>query len=209
MAKLHKARRKLLLAARTASDAKDFLKAKELYHELLKLEPNDPGVLFNIGTIHMQLGHAENDIMKSKMHFVEALQFLGDCALSPVPDNDTKANALNNAGICALKLNRPDKARLSFGYARLFNPNHRGARVNEIDVMVYDGEYEEADRELAEMLNTDPNSAGAQFTRSMLALLTGDIKRGFRDYGARFYIGNRKSQKLVTDKLEWSGDDLD
>ncbi len=76
-------------------------------------------------------------------------------------------------------------------------------------MLVFEGEYDAADREFFEIINSDPNSAGAQFSRSMILLLMGDIKRGFMEYRSRFRVPSFPSKIMATDKPMWNGESLE
>jgi hypothetical protein len=140
---------------------------------------------------------------------IEAVEFYARAMESPESDAATKADALNNHGLIMGKLGYPEKAKIAFHFALQLNPQHRAARVNFADILVFEGEYDEADRQFFEIINSDPNSAGAQFSRSMILLTMGEIRRGFREYRSRFAVRTFPSKMLQTGRPMWEGESLD
>jgi Tfp pilus assembly protein PilF len=201
--------RSLLRKANGAAEARDSDRASELYGEYLNHAPTDPKVLFNLGALRQQAAGKEFDPLKMHALYVEAIEFYSRAIESPEADAECKADCLNNHGLVMLKLGFPEKAKIAFHFAIQLKPSHREARLNFADVLVFEGQYDEADRQFFEVINSDPNSAGAQFSRSMVLLTTGEIRRGFREYRSRFAVRSFPSKIMETDRPMWEGEDLD
>jgi hypothetical protein len=183
--------------------------AERAFRQYLSQVPDDPKVLFNLGAIRQHELKHERDPAKAHQLCVEAVSFYADALSSQYPDAETKADCLNNHGLIMGRCGFPEKAKIAFHLALQLNPEHRAARLNFADMLVFEGEYDAADREFFEIINSDSNSAGALFSRSMILLLTGDIRRGFREYRSRFRVGSFPSKIMATDKLMWNGELLD
>ncbi len=106
------------------------------------------------------------------------------------------------------KINETEKAGICFVIALQMNPNLNAARINLADILRHDGKYEEADREFAEVLRLDPNSAAAKFSAGMIALMLGDMKRGWELYESRFDTDSFPTKRFNTNKPSWQRDDL-
>lgn len=200
--------RKLLAKANEAANAKRYEEATRLYEEYIQHAPTDPQVLFNLGALRQQAAWLATDYAAMHQIAGEAIAYYARAIESPEIETDTKADCLNNHGLIMCKLGFPEKGKIAFHYATQLNPNHRAARLNFADVLVHEGDYDTADKEFAEIIAMDPNSAGAQFSRSMVLLSLGEIARGFRDYRSRFAVRSFPSKMMQTDKPLWDGQDL-
>lgn len=207
--KLRRKHRKILDKAGKAGTERDYATAEALYRKYLETVPDDPLVLFNMGCIKQAQSKDEKDLQRMYALCAESMDFYHRCILSPEIENKTKADALNNSGLVMGKVGEPEKAKISFHLAKQLNPLHRAARQNYADVQVFEGDFEGADREFFEVINLDPSSAGAQFSRSMILLLMGDLRRGFMEYRARFGVGSFQTQWIETEKPLWEGQSLD
>ncbi len=206
---LREQHRETLLLANDASMNGDMAEAEKHWREYLRHVPNDPKVLFNMGVARQFAAKGLKDIAEINRLQGEAIGFYCDAIESPHPEPETKADCLNNQGLLLAKMGHPEKAKICFHIALQLWPEHRAARLNFADVLVFEGEYDAADKEFFEVINSDPQSAGAQFCRSMICLVTGDLKRGFRDYRARFKVASFPSKIMATDKPMWDGEPLD
>lgn len=209
---LRKARRpyrKILKRAEAATARGDTDEANKLCLEYLQHVPDDPTVLFNMGTMRMRRASNEwNPALKAQIS-KEALAYFQAVLGSPWPDYETKAHAANNAGLVVSALGNPSAARKLFEGAQFYLPGHRAARVNGADVLIFEGNYGKADRELADIISSDPEHAGTFFCRGLIKLTHGDFERGWMEYRARFYMKAFKSKMVETDKPLWDGEPLD
>ncbi len=201
--------RKLLNRGNAAAARGDNAGAEAAFRAYIAEVPDDPKVLFNLGALRQHAMKGTKDSASLRRYAAEATEFYCAAIESPHPDPETKADALNNQALVLLHLGHPEKAKISLHLALQLNPEHRAARLNYADILVFDGEYDAADREFFEIINSDPNSAGAQFSRSMILLLTGDIRRGFREYRARFRVASFPSKIMATQMPMWNGESLD
>lgn len=209
LAQLRKRHRKLLKKGNAAAAAQQWAEAERIYWQYLALVPDDPKVLFNMGALRQHAIKFEKDVVKLHQLCIEAVAFYADAVGSRHFENETKSDALNNHALIMSRMGFPEKAKIALHLALQMNPDNRAARLNFADLLVFEGDFEAADREFFEIINSDPNSAGAQFSRSMILLLTGDIRRGFMEYRARFRVASFPSKILATDKPLWAGQPLD
>ncbi len=193
--------RKTLSKANRAAETKQFEKAERLYLSYIKDCPTDPQVLFNLGVLVQR--RADN---AADRHL--AGSFYQRCFSSPEVDTFTKSNAMNNFGLIMGKINEVEKAGICFGLALKMNPGNHAARINFADILRHDGQYEAADKEFAAVLRHDPNSAPAKFSAGMIALMLGDMKRGWELYEGRFETDAFPSKRLDSKKPLWRGEDL-
>jgi tetratricopeptide (TPR) repeat protein len=198
----------LLYKANEAAAEKNLTRAAQLYEEYLKSDPHNPKVLFNLGALRQQAAGLATTAVEMHALSVDAIEFYSRAIESPEVDSECKADCLNNHGLVMQKLGFPEKAKIAFNFALQLNPEHRAARLNYADVLVFEGQYDEADRQFFEIINSDPNSAGAQFSRSMVLLTMGEIRRGFREYRSRFSVRSFPSKIMETDRPMWEGEDL-
>lgn len=201
--------KKLLRKGNQAAARGDYEAASKYYREYLLHEPDDGTCLYNLGVACSLLLKGEKDPVKVRQLRVDAMDAYGRAVLSRDTDIETKANCLNNAGLLAVYCGEPLVAKRAYAHALNLCPDHRAARVNYADVLVHDGDFEAADRQFFEIINSDPQSAGAQFSRSMIHLLFGDIRRGFMEYRSRYNVPSFVSKMLATDKPLWGGEPLD
>lgn len=182
--------------------------ANRLYLQYLKFVPDDPKVLFNMGTMRMRRASNESNPALKNQIASESLNYFMGVLGSPHPDFETKAHAANNAGLVVANLGQPEKAKQLFDGAQFYLPGYRAPRVNGADVLIFQGEYEKADRILSDIIASDLELAGPQFCRGLIALAHGDFRRGWLDYRARFYMRSFKSKMVETDRPLWDGEDL-
>lgn len=205
-----KRHKQLLKRADKARLDGDLDAADKLYREYLTHTPDDPTALFNVAAIAQQRMNKAKDNRAMQFQFgIEAVEHYAKVIDAPAASIENKADAFNNHGLVMQALGHPDKAKIAFHVALQLNPGHRAARLNLAGVMVLDMEYDEADKQFHEVIAMDEGSAGAMFSRGMILLLNGELKRGFRDYRARFNVRECVSKILQTDKPMWDGAPLD
>lgn len=205
---IRKQHRKILARGNESAARGDHAAAEKHYLEYLRRVPDDPKVLFNLGALRQHALKSEKDPVHLHQLCVEAVAFYADALGSRHVDNETKADCLNNHGLIMGRMGFPEKAKIAFHLALQLWPAHRAARLNFADLLVFEGDYDAADREFFEVINSDPNSAGAQFSRAMILLLMGDIRKGFREYRARFRVPSFPSKIMETERSMWDGEDL-
>ena len=165
--------------------------------------------LFNLGALYQFRAGKQPDRARLAATYAEAVKCYAEVIGSESTDLELKSKALNNHGLIMGALGFPEKAKIAFHAALQLNPDLRAARLNFADILVFDGDYEEADRQFFEIINSNPESAGAQFSRGMVLLLFGELKRGFREYQARFRVPSFPSKIMATDRPLWTGEPLD
>lgn len=192
--------RKKLKRAERAQRAGQLDEAQAIYIGYLKHAPQDPEICFNMGVLCQSKGtHAGR---------LEAIEWYHRAIASPSIDLLLKSDAMNNIGILMEKIDRPDKAQLCYFYALQFHPENSAARLNYANGLRFVGEYVEADRQYAEVLKLDPDSPELALNAGMLALLLGDLKRGFELYERRFDVKEFPTKRFISERPLWRGEDL-
>lgn len=176
--------------------------AEHLYREYLKEAPQDAQVLFNVGVLIQQRASSPSERYEAAGFYEKALQ-------SPEADMELKASCLNNMGILMMKVDRPDKAKIAFGFALQIDPLHTEARVNFAECLRFECNYEEADKQFETILQLDHDNASAHFNRGMIAIMFGDLKRGFEHYEHRFDVAAFPTKRFDSAKPLWKGEPLD
>ena len=106
-----------------------FNEAKEIYQVLLKLIPNHPEVLGNLGTIELQQGNTESGIS----NLTNALK-----------TNPKEVKFIVNLGNALVELKQYDQALTYFESAEKINPNFSNNLYNKARVLKYLGRFDEA-----------------------------------------------------------------
>lgn len=185
-----------LLRAHNLGEQGKYDEAEKIYLRYIEEYPFDAQVLFNLGVLVQR--RADNPAERE-----EAGRFYQRCVESPDCETFIKSNAMNNLGLIMGKINETDKAGICFGMALKINPGNNAARINFADILRHNGDYETADREFAEVLKLDPDSAPAKFSAGMIALLLGDMKRGFELYESRFDVDSFPTKRYISKKPLW------
>ncbi|PWC79946.1 hypothetical protein TSH64_27760 [Azospirillum sp. TSH64] len=136
--------------------------------------PDDATAFYNLGAVLQQKGAFES----AEIAYRQALK-----------RNPRHSAALNNLGSVLKRLGRPDQAELCHRQALDLHPEFVEARYNLGNALQAQGRYEEAAACFEEALAQQPDLATATYNLSLLALLHGDIARGWAGYERRFAAG--------------------
>jgi len=136
--------------------------------------PEDATAFYNLGAVLQQKGALES----AEIAYRQALK-----------RNPRHSAALNNLGSVLKRLGRPDQAELCHRQALELHPEFVEARYNLGNALQAQGRYEEAAACFEEALAQQPDLATATYNLSLLALLHGDIVRGWTGYERRFAAG--------------------
>nr|WP_211113337.1 tetratricopeptide repeat protein [Azospirillum endophyticum] len=136
--------------------------------------PDDATAHYNLGTVLQQKGALES----AEIAYRQALK-----------RNPRHGAALNNLGSVLKRLGRPNQAELCHRQALDLHPDFVEARYNLGNALQAQGRFEEAAACFEEALAQQPDLATATYNLSLLALLHGDLPRGWAGYERRFAAG--------------------
>ncbi|MGF7175140.1 tetratricopeptide repeat protein [Azospirillum doebereinerae] len=156
------------------------------------LRPDDAKAHYNLGAILQQQGAYEG----AEIAYREALK-----------RHPRHAAALNNLGSVLKRLGRPDQAELCHRQALELHPEFVEARYNLGNALQAQAKYKEAEACYEEALAQEPDLATASYNLSLLALLHGDLERGWMGYERRFAAGEVHPDRRIPLPL-WSGETL-
>lgn len=159
---------------------------------VVKLRPGDANAHYNLGSILQQRGAYEG----AEIAYREALR-----------RQPRHAPALNNLGSVLKRLGRPEQAEQCHRQALELHPEFVEARYNLANALQAQGKYAEAEATYGEALTQNPNLATASYNLALLALLRGDLRRGWSGYDRRFAAGEVKPNRHVPAPA-WSGEVL-
>ena len=97
-------------------------------------------------------------------------------------------DAWNNLGVALHNCGQLDKALAAFNRALEAAPPTAHLYCNIANAYVDKCDYEQADYCYQQALNLDPDFVGANYSRSMLHLLLGDFRQGWREHDARLNL---------------------
>ncbi|WP_434623017.1 tetratricopeptide repeat protein [Azospirillum sp. B2RO_4] len=136
--------------------------------------PDDATAHYNLGAVLQQKGALES----AEIAYRQALK-----------RNPRHSAALNNLGSVLKRLGRPDQAEICHRQALELHPEFVEARYNLGNALQAQGRYDEAAVCFEEALAQQPDLATATYNLSLLALLHGDLTRGWTGYERRFAAG--------------------
>ncbi len=154
--------------------------------------PNDATAHYNLGAVLQQMGANEG----AEIAYREALK-----------RQPRHAATLNNLGTVMRRLGRPDQAEICHRQALDLHPDFVEARYNLGNALQALGRFKEAEVCFEEALAQEPDLATAAYNLSLLALLHGDLSRGWAGYGRRFAAGEVRPNRKIAAPL-WGGEGL-
>ncbi|WP_372399252.1 tetratricopeptide repeat protein [Azospirillum sp. HJ39] len=162
-----------------------------LQHRLVtELRPDDATAHYNLGAVLQQRGAYES----AEIAYRQA-----------VKRNPRHSAALNNLGSVLKRLGRPDQAERCHRQALDLHPDFVEARYNLGNALQAQGRYEEAAGCFEEALAQQPDLATAAYNLSLLALLHGDLSRGWTGYERRFAAGEVMPNRRIA-VPSWGGE---
>jgi Flp pilus assembly protein TadD len=205
--------------------------AIEKFEQALAVEPNDARILFALGNTADQLGLsgvAEQflrrvlslepgrteaivnlcNLLRSNGQFDAAIALL-DPAVARQP---TSAELHVTLGSTWAEKGDAHKAKAHYEAALAARPDYAPALANLADLLCNEGQRDKARRLYDMAVKADPKNPQARLNRAILHLLNGDLKEGWRDYGARIDVqgkvpsfGRKGSEQR---SAPWTGDSL-
>ncbi|WP_353860672.1 tetratricopeptide repeat protein [Azospirillum formosense] len=158
----------------------------------LRLRPDDPKAHHNLGAVLQRKGAYES----AEIAYREALK--------RAPDRLT---TLIELGIVLLKLGRPAPAERCFRNALSRNPHAVEAIHNLGKALQAQGQYTKAEACYEEALAHDPGLAAASDNLAIIALLHGQLERGWEGHEQRFAAGRARPDRRI-DAPRWRGEGL-
>ena len=147
--------------------------AQEFFNRVLTLEPGRIEALVNLG-----------NLLRAEGNFAAAMALLSP-ALARNPDSPELWLTL---GSTYRELGEPVRAEQCYREALARRPDYPPALGNLADLVADRGEIDDALELYGRVLVREPKNAQARLNRSILQLLRGNLKEGWRDYAARLLI---------------------
>jgi tetratricopeptide (TPR) repeat protein len=194
------------------------------YRQALRLRPDDPGTLNNLGTAFWERGqfeqaeayyrqaHALGGGAAEILNLGNALREQGRleeataCYREALRQRGDLPETLSNLGVVLSSLGAHDEAETALRRALALRPDWAVAHDNLATVWFCQGKYDAALEGYEEALRHDPGYAEAHRNRGMIWLLQGDFARGWPEYEWRFQC--RVGPAADFAQPRWQGDDL-
>ena len=198
--------------------------AAECYRRALELAPEDADAHNNLGIILQDQGqfdaaaaHFERSLAARPDH-AEALINLGlarrnqgrleeavACGERAIALRPNSAEACNNLGLALENLGRVEAALTHYRQALVLRPDYAEAANNLGLALQHAGQDEAALAQFDHALALRPDYAEAQLNQSMVRLLTGALRPGWRQYEERW-----RSRQMASDRRDlavprWDG----
>ena len=126
------------------------------YRMALQLNPNLPGVRYEIGECIMQLSTEETSLAEAESEFARAIANEGDSAAVEV-----------RLGMIAALRSQPDRAYEHYERAYTLNSNNADAELGLAQVLLDRNQSSEAIRYLEKVVNADPMNTQARYRLAM------------------------------------------
>lgn len=196
------------------------------FERALAVRPDDPRVLFALGNTARALGMAApaeefyRKVLVQDPARLEALVSLAnllraqgqlpaaEALLAPALARTPDAPELwLTMGSTHREMGDPVRAAEHYREALARRPNYAAAMTNLADILTDDGETAAALNLYDRAVSIEPHNAQARLNRAILHLLAGNLKDGWRDYGARLKIAGKVP--VAEHKLtRWNGSSL-
>jgi len=198
------------------------------YHKAIELKPNLAEPYANMGVILNDLGRLEdaldvhNQAIKIKPNYAEAyynrgntLKELGlleealDSYEKAIDIKPNYAEAYGNYGVVLRELGMIDKALYSYNKAIQINPDYVEAYSNYGGVLQDIGQFDRAVEVCEKAIKINTDYAEAHWNLSLVSLLLGDFKNGWREYeyGKLIKKNSRRVPHGVMYKV-WGGESI-
>ncbi len=159
---------------------------------VLRQRPDDAKAHYNLGAV------------LQKKQAYESAEISYREALKRDPDH---LMALNNLGAVLQKLGRLDHAEQCFRQVLRRQPHFVEAIYNLGNALQAQGKLDKAEACYEEALAHNPDLATASYNLALLALLHGQVGRGWQGYGTRFAAGQVVPDRRIDAPL-WQGEGL-
>ena len=198
------------------------------FEQALALAPEDIKVLFALGNTAGQLGLAgpaeqfyrrvlAQDPCRTEaiVNLANLLRAAGqyDAAIAlliPAVAREPRSPELQlTLGSAWREKGDPQRATAHYQAALIAGPTYAPALANLADMLSDAGDREAARTLYDKAIKYDPGNAQARLNRAVLHLLNGDLKDGWRDYGARVDVPGKVPRPAGEQRLAaWTGDSL-
>ena len=172
---------------------KRYPEALASFDRALAAAPSHPELLRNRGQLLRLMGRLD-----------EALAQL-DRAVSMHPND---ADMHNSRALALLDLQRHEAALSDLDRALAISPGHAHAAINRGKVLLEMKRFDEAMASWQRVGEREPALADARIAEAACRLLTGDFRRGWELYEARWEVEPGKSHKPNFSQPLWRGEDL-
>ena len=143
--------------------------------------------------------------LHSNGKFLEAADKYTNVILAPGEHPRIKSHALNNLAIILQGLGHMDKAAAALVYAQQMNPDCAEILNNFGNCRLYLGDYAGANAYFLKAIAKNPKAPDARLNSAVIALLTGDLPRGWREYEWRWKVPTFSTKPFKTNKPRWKG----
>ena len=151
--------------------------AEQLYRQVLTVEPGRIEAEINLANLLRGRGQ------------IEAALFIVTASLARSPESSELWLTL---GSCQRELGDFEEARHSYEQSLKFKTDYVPALVNLADMLADEpSRREEALSLYTQAIKREPDNAQAKMNRAILHFLSGNLKDGWRDYGARLKLANK------------------
>jgi tetratricopeptide (TPR) repeat protein len=202
------------------------VEAIEQFERALGARPDDARVLFALGNTARVLGLAApaadffRRVLAQEPARLEALvslanllraqgqQAAAEALLAPALTRNPDAPELwLTLGSTLREMGEYGRAAEHYRKAIALKPDYAAALANLADILTDDGARDEALTLYDRAIRHEPGNAQARLNRAILHLLNGNLKDGWRDYGARLKIAG-KAPEPDHGLERWTGDSL-
>jgi tetratricopeptide (TPR) repeat protein len=205
--------KKLLQDALNYCQHNQLNQAKSIYLDLIKILPNHPEVLTNLGTIEIQLGYIQEGInllkrsLKVDPFQSHAIANLGNGLLEidqhedaiaffdkAILSNPKNAENYYNKGRALRGINNLDEAILSYDKALELNSNHFLALNNRGFIFNIKGKFELALIDLDMAIKINPNIPEAYLNKGITLNELGNYQEAIRNFDIAIHINSQYSE---------------
>lgn len=200
--------------------------AEALYRHVLSVQPDQPDAIHFLGVLAYNRGNLElakkyiqkaielvpdnagcytnmGNVFQKEKNYGEAIKWYGK-GIDLNPDNKM---AYCNLGVAYTKLDRLDDAKDVLKNAIRIDPSYTEAYANLCETYKFRGEYVKAQECCIQALRIDPEHVQTHWNQSILMLLQGDFKRGFKAYEWRWKRQNTLVRSIDSGE-RWTGQPL-
>ncbi len=158
-----------------------FLEAKLIYEELLRLVPNHPQVLSNLGTIEIQLG----DIKKGVSYIEKSIKV-----------DPKQPGAISNLANGLLEIEKPEEAIQYYNLALKLDSNFVDAYYNKARALKFVQKYEEAILNYQQAIKLNPQYFKAIVNLGFLYNELKEYDKSLKQYNLALNINPHSAETL-------------
>jgi len=169
--------------------------AKKYTLKSLAINPNNANTHNNLGLLYKEQKYLD----KAQQHLEKALLL-----------NPNHSEAHNNMGLLLQNQQYFDKAQQHFEKALKIEPNHINAHSELANLLTAKKQFSAAHAHYKIALELNPNDVDTKWNMSLLQLITGDFKQGWKNYEYRYHEG-KKNKVIMKPNIslpQYQGEDL-